>query len=389
VLYLPLLVALSSNPRYSANYAIFSPTRISLRQAASTVPSQSGSTIRPSFELGGPIRRIIQMTLRVPWEELTPGPWAISGGVGRRSPINCCSLSGRPRRPLSACRDRARSHEGNPHSPADVYAVAMTTIRNFERVLWTSALWFAGGPGQGFQFVRRLRIFLTPFASHQLLRHANRKPSLRLLPGRGRRLNLSARRGARLPGCLKRRVGPRIRPTPCRRPPPAFKEPTSVDTRRFTRASRTIVAPVSTFPFRRPCGTNPQDAGGDALRAITLLVELAQHFGEAIGARWRPSRRSSVRGYQEVTKQWSGPKARNRIPLEVRRRTLAAPFWCGVFIYAFLASYKSRIAVGCASHGRQTGVLASWTSYPTSWNRLREGGLCTPARSYFYFHLNT
>ncbi|HSG38881.1 MAG TPA: peptidase S8, partial [Thermoanaerobaculia bacterium] len=101
------------------------------------------------------------MTLRIPWEDLEPGPVGeYLEVVDVDPPSDCCYAPVDLDDRFLLAQDGLDPAEGDPQFHQQmVYAVAMTTIRNFERALGRRVLWSPAGEDQGYRFVRRLRIY--------------------------------------------------------------------------------------------------------------------------------------------------------------------------------------------------------------------------------------
>src|SRR4051794_12518037 len=104
---------------------------------------------------------INQMILQVPWEELKPGPVGeYLEVVDVDPPSRCCYAPADLNDRFILAADGLDPSEGDPQFHQQmVYAVAMTTIHNFERALGRRILWSQTGAEQGYQFVPRLRIY--------------------------------------------------------------------------------------------------------------------------------------------------------------------------------------------------------------------------------------
>src|SRR5690606_23755943 len=161
-----------------------------------------------------------------------------------------------------------------------VYAVVMTTIRNFEKALGRKALW---SPGRDHEFVGRLRIH--PHA----LRAANAfySPDLKaLLFGyfKAEADGLHAR-GSTVFTCLSNDIiaheTTHVLLDGMHR---WFIEPTHPDSLAFHEAFADLVAIFQHFTFPEALRHQIAATRGD-LRQRNLLAELAQEFGRALGLR--------------------------------------------------------------------------------------------------------
>ncbi|HSS77803.1 MAG TPA: peptidase S8, partial [Thermoanaerobaculia bacterium] len=257
--------------------------------------------------------------------------------------------------------------EGNPQFHQQmVYAVAMTTIRNFERALGRRALWSQADKDQDFQFVRRLRIYP----------HAIREPNAYYDPNRKALLfgYFPAVAGGRnLPGgtvfsCLSHDVVAHETTHALldglhRR----FMEPTNVDSKAFHEGFADIVALFQHFSFPAALRDQIRKTRGD-LASQSLLGQLAQQFGEAIGQ--YGALRDALGEVDPATKEWR-PKEPNPEDLgKVREAHERGSILVAAVFDSFLAIYRSRIAdlVRIATAG--TGVLPPGDIHPDLVDRL-------------------
>lgn len=261
-------------------------------------------------------------------------------------------------------QDGLAPSEGNPQFHQQMaYAVAMTTIRNFERALgrpalWAPRQWKRGAPeAPDHGFVRRLRIY--PHA----LRDANAyySPSKKALlfgyfPAEPRE------EGALLPGgtvftCLSHDIVAHETTHALldglhRR----FIEPTHPDALAFHEAFADIVALFQHFSFPEVLRHQIAKTRGD-LSSENLLAQLAQQFGQAIGnygaLRTYILQKADPAQYQTETE----PHARGAI-------LVAAVF------EAFLSIYRSRVADLFRIASRGTGVMEAGALHPDLVSRL-------------------
>lgn len=266
--------------------------------------------------------------------------------------------------PNVLAQDGLAPSEGNPQFHQQmVYAVAMTTIRNFERALgrpalWAPRPWRRGDPeAPGHGFVQQLRIY--PHA----LRDANAyySPSKKALlfgyfPAAPRE------DGALLPGgtvftCLSHDIVAHETTHALldglhRR----FVEPTHPDSLAFHEAFADIVALFQHFSFPEVLRHQIAKTRGD-LSSENLLGQLAQQFGQAIGnygaLRTYIGRKAEPGQYQSETE----PHARGAI-------LVAAIF------EAFLSIYRARVADLFRIASRGTGVMEAGALHPDLVNRL-------------------
>ncbi len=261
-------------------------------------------------------------------------------------------------------QDGLAPSEGNPQFHQQMaYAVAMTTIRNFERALGRPALWAPRRPRKeepepaDHGFVGRLRIY--PHA----LREANAyySPSKKALLF-GYFPSAPREDSALLPGgtvftCLSHDIVAHETTHALldglhRR----FIEPTHPDALAFHEAFADIVALFQHFSFPEVLRHQIAKTRGD-LSSENLLGQLAQQFGQAIGnygaLRSYVGRQPDPAQYQTETE----PHARGAI-------LVAAIF------EAFLSIYRSRVADLFRIASRGTGVLDAGALHPDLVNRL-------------------
>jgi len=351
-----------------------------------------GYAFDPSLSLRMDTALVNEVVFKVPWEPSPPRNGSASGGAPperlRRGPVGeyvevidydpasgCFYEPVDLDKPEVLAQDGLAPTEGNPQFHQQmVYAVAMTTIRNFERALGRPALWaprpwreIAEEPSADKGFVQRLRIY--PHA----LREANAyySPAKKALlfgyfpaePRGG---------GGLLPGgtvfaCLSHDIiahetthalldGMHSR----------FIEPTHPDALAFHEAFADIVALFQHFSFPEVLRHQIGQTRGN-LSSENLLGELAQQFGQAIG------NYGALRNYigdENAAGRWvpNEPKP-DDYHTTVEPHARGAILVSAVF-EAFLSIYRSRVAdlLRIASNG--TGVLQDGALHPDLVNRL-------------------
>lgn len=271
--------------------------------------------------------------------------------------------------PHILAQDGLPPSEGNPQFHQQmIYAVAMTTIRNFERALGRPALWAAGAGSKEDEYVQRLRVY--PHA----LREANAyySPQKKALLF-GYFPAPSDRPERYLPGgiiftCLSHDIVAHetthaLLDGMHRR----FIEANHPDALAFHEAFADIVALFQHFSFAEVLRHQIRRTRGD-LAAQNLLGELAQQFGEAIGN--YGALRSAIGGHNPKTGRWEPQQ-----PNPEDYQTITEPHARGAILVAaifdaFLAIYKSRVAdlLRIASSG--TGILPEGELHPDLVNRL-------------------
>jgi hypothetical protein len=240
-----------------------------------------GYAFDPSLSTTLETAQINQTTFSVPWEPLAPGPIGEYVEV-----IDYDPASGRMYEPVDLEHPHVLAQDGLAPSESSplahqqmAYAVAMTTIRNFERALGRKALW---APDRNYDFVQRLRIY--PHA----LRGANAyySPDQKaLLFGY---FKPDEDDGVHAPGstvftCLSHDIVAHetthaLLDGMHRR----YIEPTHPDSLAFHEAFADLVALFQHFTFPEVLRHQVARTRGD-LRQHNLLAELAQEFGRALG----------------------------------------------------------------------------------------------------------
>ena len=323
-------------------------------------------------------RSINQLTLNVAWEDqLAPGPVGeylevVDFDLEQQTLYEAVDLN----HPHLLATDGLAPSEGNMQFHQQmVYAVAMTTIRQFERALGRKALWApqshtASISGQS-EFVRRLRVY-----PHGLPGEANAFYS----PDKKALFFGYFRASAQNPGrnlpngmvytCLSHDViahetthalldGMHER----------FIEPSNPDVLAFHEAFADIVAIFQHFTFPQVLQHQISQTRGN-LSDQNLLAQLAVQFGEGIGT--GGALRDSLGGYDEASQTW---KAR-RIDANAMAHTfephargailVAAVFDAFLAIYNRRSSDLLRIATG------GSGILPAGDLHPDLVNRLAD-----------------
>jgi len=330
----------------------------------------------PSMATQMETARINQTTLSIPWEELTSGPVGEYVEVVDYDPASGCFYD-----PVDLNDKYLIAEDG--HAPSQnnpqfhqqmVYAVAMRTIRNFERVLGRLALW--DGYGHGAQG-----------ANHKPDYKVDYVPRLRLYPHGLREANAfySPDKKAVLFGYFQRPVGRDASPLTVftclshdiiahevthalldgmhRR----FREPSNPDVLAFHEAFADLVALFQHFSLPEVLEHQIAATRGD-LASQNRLGELAQEFGSAIGN--RGALRSAIGETDKDTGQWRplrpDPEAYVR---EMEPHTRGALLVATVFD-AFLTIYRSRVADLFRIATKGSGVLPAGQLHPDLVRRL-------------------
>jgi hypothetical protein len=335
-------------------------------------------TLDPSLATKLDTALINQTVLKVPWETgLSQGPTGEYLEVMDFDPASDSFYAPVDLNdPFLLAEDGLAPSEGNPKFHQQmVYAVAMTTITNFERALGRRALWAPRiehdpetGEFKSSELVSKLRIY--PHA----LREANAfySPQKKALLF-GYFPAILANPGENLPGglvftCLSHDVvAHETTHALLDGLHRYFAEPSNPDVLAFHEAFADIVAMFQHFTQPEALRDQISKTRGD-LATQNLLGELAHQFGQAIGS--HGALRDAIGRYNKVTDKWE-PQAPD--PEDYQATT--EPHDRGAILVAtmfdvFLAIYKSRTAdlLRIASGG--TGRLAEGNLHPDLVNRL-------------------
>ena len=317
---------------------------------------------------------INEVALPVRWEDdLAPGPVGEYLEVIDHDPASDCfyppvDLND----PYLLAQDGLPPSEGNPQFHQQmVYAVAMTTIANFERALGRRAFWSSRSDSPDRGFIEKLRVY--PHALRQA--NAYYSPVKRALlfgyfPAE------PADRAAQFPGgtvfaCLSHDIvahetthalidGMHRR----------FVEPTHPDVLAFHEAIADIVALFQHFSFPEVVKHQIARKRGD-LASQSLLGELAQEFGRATGR--RGALRSALGGYVDAEhRDW-----RPAEPDPTDYETVFEPHDRGAILVgavfdAFLSIYRARVADLFRLATGGTGVLPAGAIHPDLVERLAD-----------------
>jgi len=273
--------------------------------------------------------------------------------------------------PYILAQDGLDPSESNPQFHQQmVYAVVMTTIKNFELALGRKVIWSARrlADKEYFGYVQRLRIY--PHA----LREANAyySPQKKALLF-GYFSSTPADSSLQMPGslvftCLSHDIIAHetthaILDGMHRH----YNNPSNHDVLAFHEAFADIVALFQHFTFPEVLKKQIAETRGD-LGAQNLLGKLAQEFGTAIGS--YGSLRDAIGSTDVVTGQWSPRK-----PSPDEYRTVMEPHARGSILVAavfeaYINIYKNQVAdlLRIASNG--TGVLPQGELHPDLVNRL-------------------
>jgi hypothetical protein len=312
-----------------------------------------------------------EITFRVPWEKLDVGPVGEYVEVVDYDPASKSYYD-----PVDledyVGTDGVDPDEGNPQFHQQfVYAVAMTTVRNFELALGRRVLWShrdrTRRVGGWDQFVDRLRIYP----------HAFRGANAYYSPGKNALLfgyfpAVGSATGAQLPGglvftCLSHDiVAHETTHALLDATLPKYLLPTNRDALAFHEAFADIVALFQHFSFPEVLRDHIAKTRGD-LASQSLLGQLAQQFGQATG---RYGGLREAIGRTDETGRWvpltPDPSAYDTIDEPHARGALLV---AAVFD-AYLAIYRARVSdlIRLATGG--SGVIPAGALPPDLVSRL-------------------
>lgn len=320
-----------------------------------------GYSFDPSLSVSMDTAVVNKTVFKIIWEgDLKPGPVGEYLEVVDYDPASQCFYE-----PVDLNCEYILAQDGLPPSESNpqfhqqmVYAVAMTTIRNFEKALGRTTIWSAyDGRNEG-DFIQRLRIYP----------HALRQPNAYYSPSKKSLLfgyfpASAAAASDQFPGglvftCLSHDViahetthalldGMFSR----------FVENNHPDTLAFHEAFADIVALFQHFTFPDVLRHQIARTRGD-LASQNLLGELAQQFGKAIG------RYGALRNYINVEPD---PAMYQEKMMEPHGR---GAILVSAIFEAFIAIYKCRVGdlIRIATNG--TGILNAGEIHPDLVNRL-------------------
>ena len=320
---------------------------------------------------------VSEITYKIPWEEVSPGPVGEYIEVVDYDPPSGCFYA-----PVDLNDERVLAQnglapsEGNPQFHQQMaYAVAMTTIDRFERALGRKAFWTdqhnreSGAPLTD-QFVPRLRIY--PHALRMANAYYSRRKGALLF---GYFPATEDRTSGQFPGgmvftCLSHDVVTHETTHALLDGfHEHFLEPTNQDVLAFHEAFADIVALFQHFTFPEVLRHQIAKTRGD-LRTENLLAQLAAQVGHARGT--HGALRDAIGKYDPAIQKWV---RLTPDPTELDRTTKVhergAILVAAVFD-AFLSIYqnRSRDLLRLASGG--TGVLPQGELHPDLSNRLAQ-----------------
>lgn len=335
-----------------------------------------GYAFDPSLATSLETALVSEITYKIPWEKLSPGPTGEYVEVVDYDPPSRCFYA-----PVNLDDPRVLGQnglapsEGNPQFHQQmVYAVAMTTIDRFERALGRKAFWtdryLRNIQKQDDRYVERLRIY--PHALRMANAYYSRQKGAVLL---GYFPATEDRTSGQFPAgmvftCLSHDViAHETTHALLDGFHEHFMEATNPDVLAFHEAFADIVALFQHFTFPEVLTHQIAKTRGD-LQSENLLAQLASQVGHARGA--HGALRDAIGRYDETSKKWirhePDPTELDRT-MEVHGR--GAILVAAVFD-AFVSIYKNRSGdlLRLASGG--TGVLPQGELHPDLVNRLAQ-----------------
>lgn len=326
---------------------------------------------------------IAEVSFKVPWEKLEPGPVGEYLEVVDYDPASGCFYD-----PVELddahvlAQDGLAPSEGNPQFHQQmVYAVAMTTIRNFERALGRWAFWGAKAltdaerqldaeERYAREYVQRLRVY--PHALRQA--NAYYSPAKKaLLFGY---FPAAREAGGMVFTCLSHDVvahetthalldGMHGR----------YMEPSHPDTRAFHEAFADIVALFQRFSMPEVLRSQIARTRGNLAGTSNLLGALAQQMGLATGR--YGALRDAIGNYNPQTGQWAPLQPNPNDYRTVTEEHARGAILVAAVFDAFLSMYRCRVADLQRLATGGTGVLPEGEVHPDLVSRFaREAAKC-------------
>lgn len=321
---------------------------------------------------------INELTANILWEDdLEPGPIGEYLEVVDADPAsgvfyNPVDLNN----PYLLAQDGLRPSESNPQFHQQmVYAVAMTTIRHFERALGRMVLWANhvekvqenGATKYADQFVRRLRLYPHALRDQNAYYSPDKKAILfGYFP-------VTAKDADNTPGtivftCLSHDIiAHEVTHALLDGVHPRFNEPTNPDVLAFHEAFADVVALFQHFTYPQVLENQISRSRG-SLHSETLLSQLAQQFGKATGR--GAALRDALGQVNPETGKWEplqpDPQALENVyePHDRGAILVAAIF------RAFLLVYRARTADLFRIATQGTGTLPEGDIHPDLTKRL-------------------
>jgi subtilisin family serine protease len=337
--------------------------------------SVRGFSVDPSYATSIDTAPLSEITFKIPWETLRPGPVGEYLEVIDVDPASDCMYD-----PVDLDDPRLLAQDGLPPSEGTpqfhqqmAYAVASLTIHNFERALGRRVLWRPGPPADprrpkdDSRFVQRLRIYphalrqsnayYSPakiallFGYFNALTPGDARPGPMVFAALSHDIIAHETTHALLDGMYRRLL-----------------EPSNPDVLAFHEAFADIVALFQHFTFPDIVRHQIASTRGQIRTQETILTDLAFQFGQAMGR--HGALRSAVGTVEDGA--WKG---REPDPTEYDRITephARGGILVAAVFDAFLSIYERRTAdlIRIATEG--TGVLRPGAIHPDLVGRLAD-----------------
>ncbi|MBB1287071.1 hypothetical protein HRH25_22005 [Flavisolibacter sp. BT320] len=332
-----------------------------------------GYAFDPSLSLKMDTAEINRIVYKIPWEELEDG--FLCGEyievIDFDPTIKRMYKAANLNHPFVLAQDGLEPSESNPQFHQQmVYAVAMTTIKNFEKALGRKILWAPRllSSKQFEEYVPKLRIY--PHA----LREANAyySPQKKALLF-GYFSSVPADNVVHMPDslvftCLSHDIiAHEVTHAILDGMHYHYNEPSNPDVLAFHEAFADIVALFQHFTFPEVLKHQIAQTKGD-LESQNLLGKLAQEFGAAIGS--YNSLRDAIGEVDRNTGEWRSRKPDPELYRKEMEPHERGSILVAAVFEAFINIYKSRIAdlLRIATNG--TGILPQGQLHPDLVNRL-------------------
>jgi hypothetical protein len=336
-----------------------------------------GFTLDPSLSTELDTAPISQVTFRVPWEKLEPGPVGEYLEVIDVDPgSDCFYESVHLDDPVLLAQDGLAPSEGTPQFHQQmVYAVASLTIHNFEAALGRRALWRPGpsadsnNPKDDSAFIQRLRVY--PHALRE--RNAYYSPQkIALLFGYFKASDDAP--GDHMPdemvfSCLSHDiVAHETTHALLDGMNRSYLSPTNPDVHSFHEAFADLVALFQHFTFPEILRHQITSTRGDIQSQENLLGQLASQFGRGIGLRG---------ALRDAIGKMEDGKWKPHVPDPQEYDSTTEPHARGAILVAavfdaFLSIYKRRTDDLLRLSTGGTGVLRPGAIHPDLVNRLAQ-----------------
>jgi hypothetical protein len=341
-------------PKSSARPSESSPSAASLQTSYEPPPLRRlrGFSFDPSLSGRLDTALVNQRIYTIPWEKLKPGPVGeYVEVVDRDPPSNAWYAPVDLEHPNLLAQDGLAASTSNPQFHQQmVYAVAMTTIRNFERALGRPVVWSSrividdeasGGARYQESYVPRLRIYPHGLRDANAYYSPGKKALLFGYFPAGEAADDTSYPGGLVFTCLSHDiVAHETTHALLDGIHPRFMEVTQPDGLAFHEAFADIVALFQHFTFPEVLRHEIGKTRGD-LEAENLLGALAQQFGRATGN--RGSLRDALGSVNSTTGKWERRTPDPRVlETEFEPHARGAVLVSAVFD-AFITIYNGRI----------------------------------------------